>query len=234
LSPHRYASGTGITRPRLKTPRAAAWAGIAFALLYGSAIVLIRISVPENISADGEWLAQHVNTVRIGLTLIPFAGIAFLWFMGVIRDRLGSLEDQFFSTVFFGSGILLIAMIFVSAALAGGLLTAYSADAELLLETGTYAIHRAAIYQITNIYGIKMAGVFMISLATIWLRTQIMPRWIVMATYGLALILIIVIAFNVWITLLFPTWVFLVSVYILLAMRQSKEDMPTVSGGTNS
>ena len=146
-----HASGSGITRPRLKTPRAAAWAGIAFALLYGSALLLIRISVPADVGTEGEWLVQHLGAVRIGLTLIPFAGIAFLWFMGVIRDRLGALEDQFFSTVFFGSGILLIAMIFVSAALAGGLLTAYSADGELLLETGTYAIHRAVIYQTTNI-----------------------------------------------------------------------------------
>ncbi len=234
MSQHVHASGSGITRPRLKTPRAAAWAGIAFALLYGSALMLIRISVPADVGAEGEWLAQHLDTVRIGLTLIPFAGIAFLWFMGVIRDRLGALEDQFFSTVFFGSGILLIAMIFVSAALAGGLLTAYSTDAELVVETGTYAIHRAAIYQITNNFGVKMAGVFMMSLATIWLRTQIMPRWIVMATYGLALMLIIVITFNVWITLLFPIWVFLVSVYILRATRHSKTDISTVSGGTNA
>ncbi len=230
MTKHVYVSSSNISRPGLKTPRAAAWAGIAFALLYGSAIVLIRISVPVNIGADGEWLAQHVNTVRIGLTLIPFAGIAFLWFMGVIRDRLGHQEDQFFSTVFFGSGILLIAMFFISAALAGGLLTAYSANTELLLETGTYAVHRAAIYQIINIYGIKMAGVFMLSLGTIWLRTQVMPRWIVMVTYGLALILIIVIAFNVWITLLFPAWVLLVSVYILLTTRQSSTNMPTTQG----
>ncbi len=233
MSLHAHASGKGITRAALKTPRAAAWAGIVFALLYGCSILLVRISVPADISASGEWMGRHMGAVRISLTFIPFAGIAFLWFMGVIRDRLGGLEDQFFSTVFFGSGILLIAMIFVSAAMAGGLLTAYSANAELLLETGTYAVNRAAIYQITNIYGIKMAGVFMMSLGTIWLRTQIMPRWIVMATYGLALILIIVIAFNVWITLLFPTWVFVVSVYILLATRHSMPDASTLQGDTN-
>ena len=121
-------------------------------------------------------------------------------------------------------------MLFVSAALAGGLVSVYSRNSELLQNSGIYAVNRAAVYQITNIYGIKMAGVFMMSLGTIWLRTQIMPRWIVMATYGLALVLIIVIAFNVWITLLFPTWVFLVSVYILLATRNSMTPTPISQG----
>jgi hypothetical protein len=42
----------------------------------------------------------------LALYLVPFAGIAFLWFIGVLRDRLGELEDRFFATVFFGSGLL--------------------------------------------------------------------------------------------------------------------------------
>jgi hypothetical protein len=51
-------------------------------------------------------------TVNFALTLVPFAGIAFLWFMGVVRSHLGRLEDQFFSTVFYGSGLLFLAMLF--------------------------------------------------------------------------------------------------------------------------
>jgi len=45
---------------------------------------------------------------------LPFAGIAFLWFIGVLRDRLGELEDRFFATVFLGSGLLFLAMLFAS------------------------------------------------------------------------------------------------------------------------
>jgi hypothetical protein len=55
----------------------------------------------------------------LALYLVPFAGIAFLWFIGVLRDRLGELEDRFFATVFFGSGLLFLAMLFASAAVAG-------------------------------------------------------------------------------------------------------------------
>ena len=45
------------------------------------------------------------------LYLAPFAGIAFLWFVAVIRDQIGDREDRFFATVFFGSGILFVALL---------------------------------------------------------------------------------------------------------------------------
>ena len=60
--------------------------------------------------------------VSIALHLLPFAGIAFLWFVGVVRDRLGENEDRFFATVFLGSGLLFVAMLFCAGALAAGLL----------------------------------------------------------------------------------------------------------------
>ena len=53
--------------------------------------------------------------------LMPFAGIAFLWFIGVVRDGFGRYEDKFFSSVFMGSGLLFLAMTFVSSAVGAGL-----------------------------------------------------------------------------------------------------------------
>src|SRR5689334_18416660 len=125
------------------------------------------------------------------LNLLPFAGIAFLWFVGVVRDRLGKLEDRFFATVFLGSGLLFVAMFFVSAALAGGLLLVLSNGTEDLIRSGAYALGRAEIYQITNVYATKMAGVFMISVSTVFLRTRIVPRWISFLGYGLAVWLLL-------------------------------------------
>ena len=54
--------------------------------------------------------------------MVPFAGIAFLWFIGVVRDRIGEREDKFFATVFLGSGLLFVAMLFAAAAVLGGLI----------------------------------------------------------------------------------------------------------------
>jgi hypothetical protein len=78
----------------------------------------------------------------------------------------GGNEDLFFATIFLGSGLLYIAMIFTSAALAGGLIRVLSNAPKLLVQTGTYALGRAQIYQTMNVHGIKMAGVFMFSTST--------------------------------------------------------------------
>ena len=122
---------TSLTRRRLRTPRAAALAGIAFAILMIVSLVLIRVSVPERLDDSGAWLEEHAQRIAFAIGLIPFAGIAFLWFLGVIRDRLGEFEDRFFSTVFFGSGLLFTAMTFVSGATAASLLRDTGAVARL-------------------------------------------------------------------------------------------------------
>ena len=96
-----------LTRTNLRTPKAAAIAGMLFSLLTVAAFWLFWISVPADPQDLGSWLSENSKTVALGLNLIPFAGIAFLWFIGVLRDRLGELEDRFFATVFFGSHQLL-------------------------------------------------------------------------------------------------------------------------------
>ncbi len=210
-----------LTDRRLRTPRAAALAGILFALLLGTSYVLIRLSIPPDPADGGEWLAERANTVVLALSLVPFAGIAFLWFIGVVRDRIGSHEDRFFSSVFFGSGLLYLAMMFVAAVLAGSLLSTYAIMPDQLVESGIYAFGRAIMWQISNIYAIRMAGVFMISLGTIWVRTHAMPRWLALLTYGLALVLLVSIGFSLWVTLVFPGWVLIISVYILASNLRS-------------
>src|SRR6266513_3502557 len=93
-----------LTRQAIRTPRAAAVAGIIFAVLITTSLVLIRLAIPEELSGTNTatWLQGNTTTISLALTLVPFAGIAFLWFIGVVRSRLGDLEDQLFSTVFFG------------------------------------------------------------------------------------------------------------------------------------
>ena len=210
-----------LTVAALKTPRAAAVAGILFALLYGATVILIRISVPEDLAAESVWLATNGGRVALALNMAPFAGIAFLWFIGVIRDRIGDLEDRFFSTVFFGSGLLFLALSFAGAALAGGLMTAYAIQPTAILESGTYTYGRAVMYGVLNTYAIRMAGVFMISLATISLRTGVISRAWALITYALALVLLLSISYTLWVTLILPAWVLGLSVVFLITEKRS-------------
>jgi hypothetical protein len=160
---------------------------------------------------------------------MPFAVIAFLWFVAVIRDRLGEQEDQFFSTVFFGSGLLFLAMVCVSMAIAGGILIVANSTAEEGLNQDSITFGRAVMLQISNVYALRMAAVFMISTATIWLRTSLMPRWLTLATYVLALLLLLVVSLNLWVVLAFPAWVFFISVYILIINARSPQRQGNVA-----
>jgi hypothetical protein len=206
-----------LSRSRLTTPRAASIAGILFSLLYITVILLVRSAVPEKPEGMGVWLSTGWKTVSLALNLLPFAGIAFLWFIGVVRDRLGEHEDRFFATVFFGSGLLFLAMLFASAALAGGILTMYGANPDLLVQSGIYTFGRMVTYELMNVYTLKMAGVFMISMSTLALRTGIAPRWMAYLGFMLAIFLILSLGLFPWAPVVFPLYVFMISVYILVA-----------------
>jgi hypothetical protein len=214
-----------LARQRLRTPRAAAVAGILFAVLFFISMTLLRSVLPEDLAGPDAamWLKSNTGPMSLALTMVPFAGIAFLWFMGVVRAHLGKLEDQFFSSVMFGSGLLFLAMIFAAAAVAGGIIVSYGVAADKLIENGVVTFGRALMYTIMNVYAIRMAGVFMISLDTIWLQTRVVPRPFVFVTYALALILLVTINFSLWMIMIFPAWVFVISVYILRETWRGEE-----------
>jgi hypothetical protein len=81
-----------LTRQALKTPRSAAIAGIIFAVLYGASMVLLNVSLSQEPAAGLARTVTDPRTVSLALNLIPYAGIAFLWFIGVIRDLLSESE----------------------------------------------------------------------------------------------------------------------------------------------
>jgi hypothetical protein len=95
-----------LAQRRLRTPRPAAIAGILFALLFGTSWLLIWPALPAETLEPSAWLEQQARNLSLAMSLIPFGGISFPWFMSVVRDRMGRQEDQFCSTLFFGSGYL--------------------------------------------------------------------------------------------------------------------------------
>ncbi|MCK6454385.1 MAG: hypothetical protein L6R19_26580 [Alphaproteobacteria bacterium] len=205
-----------LTHAQLKTPRAAAIAGIAFSFLLMASLLLLRISIPADPLDQGEWLERQSHRVVLALNLIPFAGIAFLWFVGVLRDRLGAREDRFFASVFLGSGFLFLGLLFVAAAIAGGIIAAHSIHAEAMRSTPAFSIARGMVYNLLNIYAIKMACVFMISTSTLALRTGFAARWIAVSGFVLALLLLAGSYWIKWSVMIFPVWVIAVSAHILV------------------
>ena len=208
-------SQPGLTSAYLRTPRAAGFAGIIFSVLWVAVFGLMRLSVPSDPFEEGAWLAGDTTFVALALNLVPVAGVAFLRFVGVLRDRLGACEDQFFATVFLGSGVLLLAMLFVAAAVFGAIIVPLRAAPDALVHSATFHFGRGLAYGMINIYVVKTAGVFMITTSTIAIYTRLMPRWLAIVGFIIAAGLLIGSSYFESSLLVFPLWVLLVSLTIL-------------------
>src|SRR5262245_44517439 len=210
-----FADKPAVMHSRLRTPRAAAIAGIVFSILLFAVFLLMRHSVPRDPLETGKWLHTGTTNVVVALNLVPFAGIAFLWFVGALRDKLGQREDQFFATVFLGSGLLLLAMLFAAAAVVGAIILAFHAAPEVLVNSATFHFGRGLAYGMINIYVVKTASVFMITTSTIGVYTGFTPRWLALGGYAVAAVLLIGSYYFDWSLLVFPIWVLLISISIL-------------------
>jgi hypothetical protein len=147
----------------LRTPRAAAIAGMVFSILLITSFWLLRTSAPSDSREIGLWLGTSSERVLLALNLVPFAGIAFMWFLGVLRDRLGAKKDKFFATAFLGSGLLFLGTLSVASASMGALILAHRTLPENLFDGATFTFARAFTYNLMHIYAFKMVAVFMIT-----------------------------------------------------------------------
>jgi len=207
-----------LARSKLRTPKAAAIAGVFFSVLLVAAFWLLQTSIPADSFTPNTWLGERAKAITFALNLIPFAGIAFLWFIGVLRDRLGG-EDRFFSTVFLGSGLLFLAMLFSAAAVASTSVAVFTAVPRQPIDAHAFAFARTLTFDLMNVYAIKMAGVFMISTSTVALYTEFVPRYTGFLGYVLALFLLLGSGYVEWSFFVFPLWVLLLSVQILADRR---------------
>jgi hypothetical protein len=206
-------TGAPVLPPRLwRSRRAAAIAGILFGVLLIAALAMARIALAEGSLDSLQADARSRSLIRLSLNLVPFAGIAFLWFIGVVRDRIGDAEDRFFATVFLGSGLLFIAMLFATGAIAGGLVVAAGDEPSL----GVWTFGRRTINTLFTVYAIRMAAVFTISTTTIAARLRLAPRWLTIFGFGTGVLLLVTAGTAPWVELVFPTWVFVFSVHILI------------------
>jgi hypothetical protein len=206
-----------------RSRRAAAVAGIVFAVLLITALTMMRIALSDGSLQSLQSDASRRALIRISLNLVPFAGIAFLWFIGVVREQIGVIEDRLFSTVFLGSGLLFLAMMFSGAVTATSLM-------EMLIGPNVnpdiWAFNRSSTHALVSVYAMRMAAVFTLSVSTLGLRTSALPRWVSFLGYATALVLLLAGGEHRWSQLLFPAWVLLVSLVILFTRPPARPSAP--------
>jgi len=209
-----------------RTRRAAAIAGIVFGVLLITAMVMARIALEEGSLESLENDAGRRRLIRFSLNLVPFAGIAFLWFIGVIREQIGVVEDRLFSTVFLGSGLLFLAMMFSGTVTSTSLLEMLAGRTPNI---DIWAYGRSSTQVLISVYAMRMAAVFTLSVSTLGLRTSAIPRWVSFLGYAVALVLLVAAGEHKWTQLVFPAWVLLLSVVILVTRPAIRD---TVTGAS--
>jgi len=218
-----------LTRLELRSPRAAAIAGIIYAVLTIIVMLMTRPAgsvQPENITK--EFLESWSGTFSVVLTLVPFAGIAFLWFTGVIRALLRDREDHFFATIFLGSGIILVLLTFMWGAILGSIMRMTTLESLGIGDTFSADIFGIVLMnEIIGNFTLRIAGVYMTAVGTLWHRTKLMPGWLITITYLLALGFLVAAEGIKEARFIFPLWVFGVSVYILILNYRSKQQEGT-------
>jgi hypothetical protein len=208
---------------QLRAPWAAAIAGLLFAVLFTVGLLLLR-SQPMLDATDDELVTQFAAGQDLGgliggLYLGPFAGIMFLWFIAVIRDQIGEREDRFFATVFFGSGLLFVAMLFAALAVASWPVVGVRYLDQAAPSAREIQVARALSYALMFAFATRAAAVFLIAMSTIGVKSGVFPRWFSRFGYLAGLVLLVIVAIWDWIILVLPAWIALVSVYILRRER---------------
>ena len=209
-----------------RTRRAAAVAGIAFGVLLLTAMTMLRFALADDGLETLRDDEHRRRMIRLSLQIIPFAGIAFLWFIGVVRELIGPVEDRLFSTVFLGSGLLFLALLFSGAVNAASMLAMLNGPHS---NSDVWEYGRDTTQGLITVYAMRMAAVFTVSVSTAGLRASTLPRWVSYVGYVVALALLFGSSEQKWLQLLFPGWVLLLSLFLLLkrpADRSPRTDAP--------
>jgi hypothetical protein len=205
---------------RIRSIEAAAVAGLVFAVLSVISLLLLN-SPPGPAAPDSEivaWYSDPENRtlLTLGLSLSVVSAIAFLWFVAVIRRRVGDREDRFFATVFLGSGILLTGVMLVgSATLASGAVTADLADGRVPDASVLTALSGLGTSLLLLVL-LRIQAVFVISTSTLTLRSNAFSRWMSYLGYGIALVMFFMPILTEPIGLAFPVWVGILSIALLV------------------
>ena len=221
-------SSVGDLAASVRAPRIAGVVGVIFAVLLGVALALINLSIPTDLTDKGTWLTDsgHRTALKIALNLVPIAGVTFLGFIGVERDRIGAREDRLLATLYLGSGLLFVAMLFVAAAIANGLVDNQTAG-RLAVPTNALSIDRDVSGLLLRLYATRMAAVFTLSTSIVAFRIGALPKWVGITGLPVAVLLLISVGLTPWVELLFPAWILLLSIDMLRAAMREARTEPT-------
>jgi len=205
----------------IRSVKSAAIAGVIYSILAIAALLLLRglPAAGESGAIPAAWIEDPLNQAEliVGLNLASISSVAFLWFVAVIRKRMGDKEDKFFSTVFLGSALVYIGIWLVAAAAIASIAVAYQRFDDASLSTDSVTFVLGFSEALVLVVGTRLQGVFVLTTSTLILRTDMLPSWLAYVGYVAGSIMVLIPMISEPVGLAFPLWVLVVSVTMLIA-----------------
>ena len=224
-------------RARLGSIEAAALAGIVCAI--GWSVSLRDLLAAPAIDAPDAQVVHYYGASGAGfhalvlLQVMVLGTIGFLWFIGVVRNRLGARAPELVATVFFGGGILIAGLMFAG--------TAALAAPAVLVEAGgkvpgvgDVSISRAMAVAILTVFAPRIATLLMFAVATLGRKTGALPKWLVIVTYVVGTTEFLNVTISQPTIYLVPAWIALVSLSLLIRKSTGRIEPPATTPGMRS
>jgi hypothetical protein len=200
------------------------WGGIAaivFAVLFVVGFLFVS-DTPEGDESNLKWLRYYADSdnrrmIIIGAIVLALAALAFLVFLGVLRERLRNAGAglEWIGTTAFASGLLFVAMLAVA--------TLGTASVSASVEFGDAPVVRDADVLRTFeslgigalvLFGAAAAGLLIITTSVVAGRAALLPRWLVVAGYIAGVIVLLGGLFFIPLVL-FVLWMLVVGIVML-------------------
>ena len=205
--------------------------GIAHAVLFLLSFWLVS-DVPGPKASSQEIIAyygsdQNRRPILVGLYVMPFAGIAFIWFIVALRMWTSGQvrrENVLLSNVQLVSGILYIALFFGGAA-ASSALAASVQFAQGTVDPDTARQFPQLGSALVLVFGMRMAAMFVFSTTNITRSVGIIPKWFAIIGFVVGLGLLLSATFNRALVLVFPIWILVFCSLLIRRARRIPDDL---------
>jgi hypothetical protein len=119
------------------------------------------------------------------------------------------------------AGLLFLCMMFVGSAAAGAVALLGAFEVTPLPAPEVARALAAVGYGLMFVFGVRMAGMYMITTIGMAVAAGLLPRWLAVIGYLAAAFLLVSTTYHPLVLLVFPAWVVVVSVVLLLRAGRS-------------
>lgn len=226
-------SGSRTWRRRAVSVEAAAFAGVAFVVLYALSLLLIGDALPGWSESSGELAASLEDSgarssLLFGYALTPFAAIAFLWFVAVIHRRIPP-ADRFITVVFISGSTLFVALFLVATSVVAAPYYMEEAEGVEILDPETLRALQSVAWTLMFVVATRIQVLVVLAATAAGRQHGVFPRWLVLFGYLIAVVQILNLTLFEPLIFTFPLWVLAVS--LTLAIRRDALPVQAAGGG---